>query len=673
MEEASNSKPTQDGQNGSDGEESDVPSEWRSSRGSLAELCFQQMRDNLISEWKEKSARGKKEEEALAAQKAEAERQASAIHDKEMEEISTRAKLEKFMEELRGTLNQAERIFVRALFHSLESCGLSGMVWFDWEEGYHYSPERQLKRLEALDKASAAIVVLSPAYVASREFHWEATCMRTRVIGRFGQSPFSVIPLEFAKCRIRDPHADPHDCMRLLCAPDLACQLWKTPGVKSKINKALGIIDLVTFADSAARLSLNKAQYDNFMLSSPSLVEQWIHARQQPYRFIDKPLSDWEVFDTHVWLESQGAQFRSIAEKFMSMRMDGFHLPFLTATDLKDCLGVDRPVDRSFIVEHLSKIDAQNERDELKIRRWVEVVMQDMDASMTQKDKQGVDPKPVVLLYSPDAPTGERRFVRALATSLKRAGLENELWFDWDEGEFNRPSRQLRRLQALDKARVAIIVQSPSYVACPEFHWEFTVMRTRVLGEFGAGPMTVLPIVYEPVGFPCQYADAERTSTLMLAPDFKLTLPEKGSLKEKVQTAFSGLAILLYIHEVFYRDESEVDFDHTVAIPDSTHNAFPPPYREKPLLDWSPSDVHSWLTDQGDRFHKHAENLAKMNIDGFYLPFLTAECLETHLGIQDQADRELILMGLNAHNGNQILTVDTSQDLQDIALPCPPP
>lgn len=53
--------------------------------------------------------------------------------------------------------------------------------------------------------------------------------------------------------------------------------------------------------------------------------------------------------------------------------------------------------------------------------------------------------KPIVVLYGVEAPMEERLFTRGLVNTLKSAGLEGKIWFDWDEASFNADRRQLNR------------------------------------------------------------------------------------------------------------------------------------------------------------------------------------------------------------------------------------
>ena len=53
--------------------------------------------------------------------------------------------------------------------------------------------------------------------------------------------------------------------------------------------------------------------------------------------------------------------------------------------------------------------------------------------------------KPIVVLYAVDAPMEERLFTRGLVNTLKSAGLEGQIWFDWDEVSFNTDRRSLSR------------------------------------------------------------------------------------------------------------------------------------------------------------------------------------------------------------------------------------
>ena len=53
--------------------------------------------------------------------------------------------------------------------------------------------------------------------------------------------------------------------------------------------------------------------------------------------------------------------------------------------------------------------------------------------------------KPIVVLYGTGAPLKERLFTRGLVNTLKSAGLDGKIWFDWDESLFDPERRQIRR------------------------------------------------------------------------------------------------------------------------------------------------------------------------------------------------------------------------------------
>lgn len=100
-----------------------------------------------------------------------------------------------------------------------------------------------------------------------------------------------------------------------------------------------------------------------------------------------------------------------------------------------------------------------------------------------------------------------------------------------------------------------------------------------------------------------------------------------------------------------YFPDFQVDQKTNCSCPVPFSYGFPRPYYRKPLDEWSINDVRAWLEDQGEQFQKYMENFSKHGIDGFYLQFLTAESLKGFVGIEDRADREILVAGLHeAHH-----------------------
>lgn len=88
---------------------------------------------------------------------------------------------------------------------------------------------------------------------------------------------------------------------------------------------------------------------------------------------------------------------------------------------------------------------------------------------------------------------------------------------------------------------------------------------------------------------------------------------------------------------------------HSRPVPSSC--TFPRPYSRKPVDEWSIRDIRAWLEDQGERFQVYTKNFSKHGIDGFFLRFLTVESLKDFVGIEDRADREILVAGLQeAHH-----------------------
>lgn len=93
-------------------------------------------------------------------------------------------------------------------------------------------------------------------------------------------------------------------------------------------------------------------------------------------------------------------------------------------------------------------------------------------------------------------------------------------------------------------ASVVIVVMSSSYTTCAEFHWEMRLMQTRVQDD--PNQLTVLPIGYELVGFPSQYATKTSRFYCTSAPHFRIPLPD-GNVDEKVTAAIKGLTTILWV------------------------------------------------------------------------------------------------------------------------------
>lgn len=77
----------------------------------------------------------------------------------------------------------------------------------------------------------------------------------------------------------------------------------------------------------------------------------------------------WNAFDTNAWLGNLGNRFKAVAQRFLSNRIDGFCLSYLSNTDLKDTLEIDNAAIRHEIIERVSNLQSEHQpRQEQAIR-----------------------------------------------------------------------------------------------------------------------------------------------------------------------------------------------------------------------------------------------------------------------------------------------------------------
>lgn len=124
-------------------------------------------------------------------------------------------------------------------------------------------------------------------------------------------------------------------------------------------SSVLGIGVSERFCLTSALLTLQANAVD---FSRSCGVSDLIDAYKQPYPYLEKPLWEWSMYDTAIWLEGYGKHFKSIGGIFLSRKVDGFVLPHISHADLKNIFGIHRDVDCHFIMKELGKISAQTSR-----------------------------------------------------------------------------------------------------------------------------------------------------------------------------------------------------------------------------------------------------------------------------------------------------------------------
>ena len=72
----------------------------------------------------------------------------------------------------------------------------------------------------------------------------------------------------------------------------------------------------------------------------------------------------------------------------------------------------------------------------------------------------------------------------------------------------------------------------------------------------------------------------------------------------------------------------------------------PCPFKTKPLEYWTVYDVVAWVEAQGKHLRRYAAGFLSMEIDGFYLPFITDTDLSDFVGVGRCSDREWLLRDL---------------------------